>query len=257
MTKTGMDKAILDAASKEKERIKEAQASEAEHVKDFLEDSASALKQFNDNFDKIEAKATKVVEDNDGELKRLTENLSELEARIHESIQRATGYQLFHSFQKRQIELERSKEKWRVYLERWVMASLGVALLFLISLFFVHQFNAAFYLRLTFSIPLIYIIHFCSTEYSKERRLEEEYAFKSNISISLKPYQELVDSLVDKTDPIERAKYSTFIIESVNKVFTSPTAQVLDETPVKAEGADKILDSLPKLIKSIADVVKK
>ena len=75
--------------------------------------------------------------------------------------------------------------------------SLCASGIFIWSLQYVHEYNAAFFLKLSISIPLIYGIAFCNVQYARERRLEEEYAFKSNISISLDPYQKLVGGLVD------------------------------------------------------------
>src|SRR5438874_3995807 len=46
---------------------------------------------------------------------------------------------------------------------------------FIWSLQFVQTYNAAFYLKLSISVPLIYAIAFCNVQYSRERRLEEEY----------------------------------------------------------------------------------
>jgi hypothetical protein len=66
----------------------------------------------------------------------------------------------------------------------------------------------AFYLKLSLSLPLIYAITFCTVQYSRERKLEEEYAFKSNISVSLDPYRELVEKLVDKQQPQDREKFN-------------------------------------------------
>jgi hypothetical protein len=76
------------------------------------------------------------------------------------------------------------------------------------------------------TIPLIVAFTFCTIQYTRERKLEEEYAFKSNISVSLVPYQELVDKLIDKAQQGEKEKYSAFIIDAVTKVFTSPTDKV-------------------------------
>ncbi len=154
---------------------------------------------------------------------RLVGNLDELEGRIRKSIEKATGHSLFHSFQKRQLDLEKAKHIWAYLLGGMVLVSLCASGLFIYSLQFVQVYNAAFYLKLSISLPLIYGIAFCSVQYSRERRLEEEYAFKSNISISLDPYQRLVGELVDKAKPEELAKYTAFIIDSVNRVFTSPT----------------------------------
>src|SRR5438445_13830554 len=88
--------------------------------------------------------------------------------------------------------------------------------------------DTIFYLKLSMAIPLIYAITFCNLQYSRERRLEEEYAFKANISISLVPYKDLVEKLVNKSNPAEIEKFATFIIESVSKVFTSPTSKIFD-----------------------------
>lgn len=56
---------------------------------------------------------------------------------------------------------------------------------FIYSLQVVQVYNAAFYLKLSISIPLIYAIAFCNLQYSLERKLEEEYAFKSSVSSPL------------------------------------------------------------------------
>jgi hypothetical protein len=117
----------------------------------------------------------------------LVNELEVLEARIRESIERATGYTLFHSFQKRQLDLAKSKRFWGIALAIAVAISLCASAGFIYSLRYVQVYNAAFYLKLSISLPIIYAIAFCSVQYSRERRLEEEYAFKSNISISLDP----------------------------------------------------------------------
>ncbi len=111
-----------------------------------------------------------------------------------------------------------------------------------------------FYMKLSFSIPIIFAISFCTVQYSRERRLEEEYAFKSNISISLNPYQELVSKLmVDKKIPGEQEKYTAFLIESVNKVFTSPTDKVFDS---HHKDSDKTLKQVTSMVKTIAKSLK-
>jgi len=112
------------------------------------------------------------------------------------------------------------------------------------------------------SLPLIYAIVFCSTQYTRERKLEEEYAFKSNISISLIPYQELVEKLVAKGKPEDNEKFTTFIIDSINKVFTSPTSRIFGATQsdVKPEEAvkqiGKTLETVLKPFESIFKIIK-
>ena len=122
--------------------------------------------------------------------------------------------------------------------------------------------SVAFYLKLSISIPLIYAISFCTVQYSRERKLEEEYAFKSNISISLDPYQELVGRLMKLgvTDPeqakLEQAKFTAFIIESINKVFTSPTDRVFESPHKERPITDRAFEKAVKLATEIANIAK-
>jgi hypothetical protein len=117
-------------------------------------------------------------------------------------------------------------------------------------------FDAVFYMKLSFSLPMVFAIVFCTVQYSRERRLEEEYAFKANISISLVPYQELVDKLVDRSQAGEREKYTAFIIDSVTKVFTSPTDKIFDTHDKKPVLSDKTVKQIAALIKPIVKGLK-
>jgi hypothetical protein len=104
---------------------------------------------------------------------------------------------------------------------------------------------------------LIYAIAFCNVQYSRERRLEEEYAFKSSISISLDPYRKLVEQLVDETSPTEKAKYTAFVIDSVNRVFTSPTSVIFDDQSSDKNSAEKVIKAVGDIIEPLAKAIKK
>jgi ElaB/YqjD/DUF883 family membrane-anchored ribosome-binding protein len=206
----------------------------------------------------VETEARSKVGENDAEVRRLITTLDELESRIRDSIERATGYTLFHSFQKRQEDLVKAKRFWERALAVAVGLSLFASGFFIWSLQYVHVYNAAFYLKLSISLPIIYAIAFCSLQYSRERRLEEEYAFKSSISISLDPYQKLVKQLVNDKNPEELAKYTTFVIDSVNRVFTSPTEQIFDDRGHEVNTSpEKLLKGLRDFIEPLLLVLKK
>ena len=130
--------------------------------------------------------AKKSVQENNDATSELISTLKELEGQIKEQIQKATGHSLFHSFQTRQDSLSGSKVHWIYALVALIFATLGLTIYVINT---TTDINAAFFLKLSMSIPLIFAITFCTVQYSRERRLEEEYAFKSNISISLIPYQ--------------------------------------------------------------------
>lgn len=109
------------------------------------------------------------------------------------------------------------------------------------------------------SLPLIYAIAFCSVQYTRERKLEEEYAFKSNISISILPYKDLVEKLVGD-NPEEKSKFTAFIIDSIGKVFSSPTGQIFDkdQSDVKPDAAiQQVSETLNAIVKPLAPLFKK
>lgn len=218
------------------------------------------IKEFYSQIDQYRTKITtttedaeKAVQSNKAETEKLISTLRTLEDQIKVQIQKATGFSLFHSFQTRQEALVKSKRFWAFALASLVMVSIGLTI-FVIKT--TTDINVAFYLKLSMSLPIIYAIAFCTVQYSRERKLEEEYAFKANISISLVPYQELVSKLVNNESPTEAEKYSAFIIDSINKVFTSPTDKIF-EGEVKQKGlTNKAIKQLTLLLEPLIKAMK-
>jgi hypothetical protein len=230
--------------------LKEFAVKSQELTTEFADNSAAMIRAISD-------KAEENIQASDAEAKRLVSHLDELEGRIKGAIDKATGYGLFHSFQTRQLDIAKSRRFWGLMLGVLVSASLVASGFFIWSLQYVHQYNAAFFLKLAISIPLIYGIAFCNVQYARERRLEEEYAFKSNISISLDPYQKLVAGLVDKAKPDELAKYTAFVIDSVNRVFTSPTEKIFEDHSGEKTSAEKLIKALGGFIEPLVKALKK
>jgi hypothetical protein len=215
---------------------------------------------FKEFFDQIESHKTKManvaqeaettVTSNNASTRDLIKKLSELEDQIKDQIQRATGHSLFHSFQTRQLHLAGSKRYWAWATFGILLLSAGLTAYLANS---TEKFDYLFYLKLSIGLPLAYAIGFCSMQYSHERKLEEEYAFKSNISISLVPYKELIEKVMIG-DPQEKPKLMAFLIEAVNRVFTPPIEKSFEhkETPILLKNGKIGLDSLIKLIQQLA-----
>jgi DNA repair exonuclease SbcCD ATPase subunit len=262
---TELDESVKKLATDTNARLMQAEATQQSHLNTQLTDfnqrtTASAEEQrtaLETKLAEITDKSDKVLAASDAEFKRLASQLDELEGRIKVSIERATGFTLFHSFQKRQMDLAKSKKYWAIALACAVGVSLAASTYFIHTLSSVTTYNAAFYLKLSVSLPIIYAIAFCSVQFARERRLEEEYAFKSSISISLDPYQKLVAQLVDQNKPDELAKYTGFVIDSINRVFTSPTESVFSEHPGDKNSAEKIIKAVGDVIEPLAKALKK
>ena len=159
----------------------------------FESEAAQVVAKNKEALEAAEKRSKTIIEESEAKTKERFEELEKLEDVIREKIRLATNFQLFHAFQTRQMAIAVGKEFWRNALFSFVGFSFLLSIAFITYLFLASpSYNAAFYLKLSISLPLIYAIHFCSREYSKERKLEE-YAFKGNISISLEPYRELVE----------------------------------------------------------------
>ena len=222
-------------------------------IKEFFTEIASARQTLEDlkklsetTVTTNKARAEQVIAAHDAEASALIAKLKQLEDQIGDQINKATGFSLFHSFQTRQEALRASSRFWMKALA----GALFVALLmggYLIYELRNAPVNGIFFLRLALSVPLFYAVGFCTVQYGRERRLEEEYAFKANISISLDPYQQLVHKLVKEDNPAEWEKYTLFIIDSITKVFTSPTEKIF-ESPEKEKAGPKLSNKTLKQI---------
>jgi hypothetical protein len=176
------------------------------------------------------------------------EELAKLKEQIREQIQQATGFTLFGAFQARQNSLVSAEKVWAAAILVLLGVSAGVTSWIAYEAQSYTAGNLAFWVKLSLTIPLGFAITFCAVRYRRERRLEEEYAFKSSISVSLNPYRDLILSILEKDGNADQAKYTEFVIESVRGVFTPPTDEVFDAHK-KEKGMTQ------KTFKQVAEVI--
>ncbi len=234
----------IQLAANAKSSAAEVQALEKK-IKEFFSDIDSFRKKIDD----ASLKAATTISENESKISDLIIKLSDLEDQIKDKIEKATGFSLFHSFQTRQGKITTAKHFWGGTLAFVIFVSLSL------TAYIAHttsDINIGFYLKLSMSIPLIYAISFCTIQYSRERRLEEEYAFKSAISISLDPYQSLVSRLIDKTQPDEIKRFTEFILDAIQKVFTSPTEKIFQPEKQAGPFSEKNLKKVAEIVGSLA-----
>lgn len=234
----------IQLAANAKSSAAEVQALEKK-IKEFFSDIDSFRKKIDD----ASIKAATTISENESKISDLIIKLSDLEDQIKDKIEKATGFSLFHSFQTRQGKITTAKHFWGGTLAFVIIVSLSLTAYIAHS---TSDINIGFYLKLSMSIPLIYAISFCTIQYSRERRLEEEYAFKSAISISLDPYQSLVSRLIDKTQPDETKRFTEFILDAIQKVFTSPTEKIFQPEKQAGPFSDKNLKKVAEIVGSLA-----
>ncbi|MCO5144142.1 MAG: hypothetical protein M9962_13720 [Oligoflexia bacterium] len=144
-----------------------------------------------------------------------------IEEEIEAHLQRAVGASLFSAFGTR---------KNKIVIGKWVWAGLFVlaivgAFLWVNSMIsgLKGPLDTAFVVRTVFGVLIGYFVYFCSKQYDRERRAEEEYAFKSAISISLKPFHDLlINSKNEQIDDI-------FMKQLMEKIFDNPVDRLFSE----------------------------
>lgn len=85
------------------------------------------------------------------------------------------------------------------------------------------------YARLVIVAPLAFLITFTAKRYTSERRAEEEWAFKSAISISLDPFRDLIARMKEANQD------TAFVEKLVAEVFDNPARRLYVVPPDKEE----------------------
>lgn len=211
-----------------------------ETVDEYIENMQETTKDINQHLADCQDKTDKVFKKND-----------DLTNQIVEQLQKATGISLFHTFQKRKEDLEKTQAWWLVGVIISTIALIIISLKVMGSLQHLPANTPIDWfkdvvLKFTLSMPILYLLYFFTDRYTKTRRLIEEYAFKSTISLALKPYFDLIKGL----DGDEEEKDKNFLIAVIGNIFTTPTDKVFRTTEKQYT-----LD-FSNYYKSIADIIK-
>ena len=111
----------------------------------------------------------------DEELKRLVAQLEELEQQVEKAMERATGASLVQAFQRRQLDIIGARKFWGTALASCMVLLLTAIGYFIYTLQFVTEYDAAFYTRLSITIPLTWAVGFCGSRYARESKRAREF----------------------------------------------------------------------------------
>jgi hypothetical protein len=244
----------------EAERLKQASDASAIQLKRQAEEHISILSASEKRLSELESalkqRSEETVEKNQSETHKLIDELAILKESIKEQLIQATGYGQFGAFQARQNTVARTKYVWV-----GAIGLLAIAVVVLTAYIAFHAqqndlHSAAFWIKLSMNVPLGFLITFCTIQYNRERRLEEEYAFKASISVSLTPYRDMIYSIIEKEGLPKDGTFTKFVIEAVRSVFSSPTERVFDSSKGIENIPEKALKSAAELIGTVVKATK-
>jgi|SRR3989338_5259752 len=160
---------------------------------------------------------------------------------------------LSNSFDKVKDDLKKDNEKWF----KWLVGT-SIALLLAVVGVVVWQvakgdtiFEISFLVKLALTSPIIFFEFFVNREYSRSKRLIEEYEFKASIARSLEAYKEIIENLFADQPGDEYKKKLDFILESIGQLYSSPMKNIKDNET----GSDKFDKKIMPIVSDIKDIV--
>jgi hypothetical protein len=163
----------------------------------------------------------------------------------NQEIVKLTGFAadtvLAHSFDKRAGELKTSVNRWGIISA--IVTALTVGWIFLLITDFGTNFHLepkwdSVFLNFLKTSPLFVALGFALTQYSKERSLLEDYAFKAAVALTINPY-------ADKLDGIESNRLKQqLIVDSIMNVYSKPIGIYNKEENPTREGFKAIINSV-------------
>lgn len=164
-------------------------------------------------------------------LNDVEEKIKKFEEAITIQLGRAGAGALAKSFDLRQIEIEKELKRWRDILYGSTVALVLLSVIFFIYSFHITEWSLGLFLKISISLPLIYIVWFASKQYAKERFILERYAFKVAQAKSLDAFSKTVKEM--DTSEKGQSRAQEFVINSVGKIYVAPKLQGEDpEFPV-------------------------
>jgi len=160
---------------------------------------------------------------------------------------------LSNSFDKVKDDLKKDNEKWF----KWLVGT-SIALLLTVVGVVVWQvakgdtiFEISFLVKLALTSPIIFFEFFVNREYSRSKRLIEEYEFKASIARSLEAYKEIIENLFADQPGDEYKKKLDFILESIGQLYSSPMKNIKDNET----GSDKFDKKIMPIVSDIKNMV--
>ncbi len=187
---------------------------------------------------------------------RLVESASQLNFinSKRDDIVRLTGMaadgSLGSKFDERQNKLNKSIKFWRWAVP--IITILAIIYIFIIFKFFKPTQDINVWILLGISIikttPALFVLFWVFRQYVKERNIQEEYAFKSAVAMTITAYSDLLDGKDSGTN----SSRQKMIVDAIKEVHRLP--RILDEKDNSSDG--NVAKNAQETLKQILDLVK-
>lgn len=229
-------------------------ATETSRIRDEINVIRQEIEKDNETITEITNNASaeqEVISVQTEENKKLTEQLEELIKKVEgltveaeNQLGSISAQVLSVAFENVSNKLEKSVNWWRraVLIATLLLATAALlVVLWELSLGKgdVSFTNSQFLLKLTLTSPFVFLVIFTARQYSREKKLFDEYTFKAAVSLSFEAFRKLI-KLEDSAEG-DHAAIVQFMINSITSIYSSPMDNI---TKNKDEDEDVAIAAL-------------
>lgn len=219
----------LDAALKLVQQAQTDSETLLTEIKQALQQSQASEKQIAD----IKQRSSDVFED----IKTSLQEVNEKKSQVEEAAAITIDASFAGKFESRKLEIERGLNK-DIFSWKYILFFSVLLLVLAVFLPFLPKVNQFFYLgelvgvngfliRLFYTSPLVFLVAFSATQYSRERALLERYAFKAASAAAIRNH---TDFLLQHFTPKE---VSAFTLKVFASIYGEPFAPVHEKEAKK------------------------
>lgn len=243
--------------------ILDVQENELSRAKSDFKERADEHKELLNKFDLLDteiksliASLKKEITENKKSLSQAKEELDYIDSRksdIERYTSMAADGSLGTKFDQRKSDLSKSVTGWAIVVG--IMAFVSIVWSICVFTIFTHQSSnewISFVVNFLKTAPAYFMLGFTINQYRKERNLQEEYAFKSAISMTLTAYSEM---LSDADEPSNKARID-MLARSIEQIYGSPRIHTEATKPLLSFNSRDVSNSLKSLVETIKEIKK-
>ena len=234
----------------------------AESIKRYQEDGDKLLKEFNQRTNvvanqlenaqtlmaQIEEKLAKTNQLSEEKLKSVDDNLAESKSKVEE-IKKLMGFVggsvLGNSFNERKKSLTKKAVFWLVVsLIFLIGAIVWICIVFTSLSAHTEIVWADILINVVKSSLAVFAFGYALNEYGKERNLQEEYAFRESVALTLTAY-------LDQLGACNEAEKKKLLVDTVEKLYTKPVISTKEYKMVQLDTKE-----IAEIVKPITEAIK-
>lgn len=225
---------------------------EVDSQKSAITEAITEANAYKEEIDKQKAVNKSLTE----RLQKLSEDIGSLKKEAENQLGSISAKVLSNSFDNVAIKLEKSVFSWKISVAISIVVLFCVTLAVIIWELWtggtISITNSGFLLKATLTSPFIFLVGFTVRQYSREKKLFDEYTFKSAVALSFEAFRKLIKE--EDSQVTDHRQIVNFIIKTVSSIYSTPIDS--SEKNEELEDISSNLDNIAKASKGSLPLIK-